>query len=231
MSGLLSIVIPVYNEAALIVEVVSRVRAAPLPGGWTREVIVIDDGSSDGSREVIASLGPFPDLRAFRTDRNHGKGSAIRRGIAEARGEIILLQDADLEYDPADYPGLLAPILDGTARVVYGSRFGGRIEGMHLANRVANLALRWTANLLYGARLTDEATAYKVFRADVLRGMTFRARRFEWCPEVTAKVLRAGLAIHEVPISYRARSVGQGKKIRWWDLLHALWTLVRYRFG
>lgn len=223
-----SIVIPVYNEAAYLAEVVERVRAVTLPGGVRREIVVVDDGSTDGTRAVIGSV-TRGDLRLVVAARNGGKGVAIRLGIAAAKGDVILIQDADLEYDPADHPSILAPILEGRATVVYGSRFLGSISGMSPANRVANIVLRVTTNLLYGSSLTDEATAYKAFRADVLRELTFRARRFEWCPEVTAKCLRAGHRIVEVPVRYRARTVGQGKKIRWWDLAHALWTLLRYR--
>ena len=225
---LVSILIPVYNEAAYVGEVIERVRAVALPPGVAREIIVVDDGSTDGTRAIVESLRG-DDLSLVTSERNGGKGVAIRRGIAAARGDVILLQDADLEYDPAAHPRVLAPILEGTAAIVYGSRFRGEIRGMSPANRLANLILRAATNLLYGSSLTDEATAYKAFRADVLRGLTFRARRFEWCPEVTAKCLRAGHRIVEVPVGYRARSVGQGKKIRWWDLVHALWTLARYR--
>jgi len=225
---LVSIVIPVYNEAAYLAEVVERVRAVTLPAGVWREIVIVDDGSTDGTRSVIGSCYG-PDLRVIVSNQNGGKGVAIRRGIAAAKGDVILIQDADLEYDPADHPDVLAPILEGRAAVVYGSRFLGEITGMSPANRFANIVLRVTTNLLYGSSLTDEATAYKAFRADVLREFTFRARRFEWCPEVTAMCLRAGHRIVEVPVRYRARTVGQGKKIRWWDLAHALWTLLRYR--
>lgn len=226
---LVSVLIPVYNEAAYVAEVVDRVRAVALPYGVLREIVLVDDGSTDGTSDVIRSLAAGGDVRVIVSASNGGKGVAIRRGIAEARGDIILLQDADLEYDPADHPRVLAPILDGRASIVYGSRFRGQISGMSLAHRIANVILRTMTNVLYGASITDEATAYKAFRADVLRGMTFRARRFEWCPEVTAKSLRAGHRIVEVPVRYRARSIRQGKKIRWWDLVHAMWTLLRYR--
>lgn len=225
---LVSVIIPVYNEARYVAEVVERVLRASLPGCLRREIIVVNDGSSDGTERALAAFVTVPEVRIINLTVNHGKGAAIRRGIEAAAGEIILLQDADLEYDPSDHDALLRPMLGGV-EIVYGSRFRGRIVGMRWPNRVANHALRLAVRLLYGVPLTDEATAYKVFRADVLRGMTFRARRFEWCPEVTAKCLRAGYRIVEVPIHYRARSVPEGKKIRWWDLFHALWTLVRYR--
>ena len=225
---LVSILIPVYNEAPYIAEVVQRVRDVPLPLFVSREIVLVDDGSTDGTTELVRSLAS-PDVRVVVARRNGGKGIAIRRGIEEAKGEVILLQDADLEYDPADHPRVLAPILDGVAEIVYGSRFRGRIVGMAWPNRLANVILCAITNVLYGAAITDEATAYKAFRAEILRGMAFRARRFEWCPEVTARSLLAGHRIVEVPIAYRARSVAQGKKIRWWDLLHAIWTLLRYR--
>lgn len=231
ITTLVSVIIPVYNEASYIREVIDRVWNAPLPEGVGREIVVVDDGSSDGTHAALEALARAGRLRLHRSAVNGGKGTAIRLGIEQARGDIILVQDADLEYDPDDHAKLIEPIRSGAAQIVYGSRFLGSIEGMRLANRIANVVLRATANLLYGARLTDEATAYKAFRADVLRDMRFRARRFEWCPEVTAKSLRRGHRIAEVPIRYRARTVAQGKKIRWWDLFHALWTLIRYRFG
>lgn len=226
---LLSVVVPVYNEAPFIREVIDRVRRAELPPGLTREIVAVDDGSTDGTSLVLRELEERGHIRLVRSATNGGKGVAIRRGIASARGDIILIQDADLEYDPDDHAKLVSPIQDGSAAVVYGSRFIGSISGMRLANRVANVVLRLTVNALYGARITDEATAYKAFRADILRGIRFSARRFEWCPEVTAKVLRRGHTVVEVPVRYRARTVAQGKKIRWWDLFHALWTLIRYR--
>lgn len=226
---LVSVIIPVYNEAPYIGEVIDRVRRAPLPPGMTREIIVVDDGSTDGTRSVLEALRHDPGIRVLRHPVNSGKGTAIRVGIAEASGDIIVIQDADLEYDPDELPALLGPIRDGQATIVYGSRFLGSISGMRFPNRLANLILRATVNLLYGSKLTDEATAYKAFRADVLREMRFSAQRFEWCPEVTAKSLRRGHRIVEVPITYRGRTIAQGKKIRWWDLLHAVWTLFRYR--
>jgi len=228
---LLSVVIPVYNEAPYIAEVIERVRRAPLPDGLAREVVIVDDGSTDGTFTALRSFEHLQDVRIYRSEVNGGKGTAIRQGIEKAAGDIILIQDADLEYDPDEHRKLVEPIHEGSAEIVYGSRFRGSIAGMHLANRIANLILRAMVNTLYGARLTDEATAYKAFRADIVRGMTFRARRFEWCPEVTALSLRRGYRITEVPITYRARSAAEGKKIRWWDLLHAMWTLLRYRFA
>jgi len=219
-----SVLIPVYNERDTVAETIARVRASPVE----KEIIVVDDASADDTAGIVASLAG-PDLKLVRQPRNQGKGAAIRRGLEEVSGEIVLIQDADLEYDPADYPALIAPILAGEAAVVYGTR-APRFEGMRWPHRVFNWIAARLANLLYRAGITDEATCYKVFRTEVLRAIPLRCRRFEFCPEVTAKVRKRGLAIREVPVSYHARSVGAGKKIRWWDGVIALWTLIKYRF-
>ena len=219
-----SVLIPVYNERDTVAETIARVRASPVE----KEIIVVDDASTDDTAEIAASLAG-PDLKLVRQSRNQGKGAAIRRGLEEVSGEIVLIQDADLEYDPADYPALIAPILAGEALVVYGTR-APRFEGMRWPHRVFNWIAARLANLLYRAGITDEATCYKVFRTEVLRAIPLRCQRFEFCPEVTAKVRKRGLAIREVPVSYHARSVGAGKKIRWWDGVIALWTLIKYRF-
>jgi len=219
-----SVLIPVYNERDTVAETIARVRASPVE----KEIIVIDDASTDDTAEIVASLAG-PDLKLVRQLRNQGKGAAIRRGLEEVTGEIVLIQDADLEYDPADYPALIAPILAGEAAVVYGTR-APRFEGMRWPHRAFNWIAARLANLLYRAAITDEATCYKVFRTEVLRAIPLRCQRFEFCPEVTAKVRKRGLAIREVPVSYHARSVGAGKKIRWWDGVIALWTLIKYRF-
>ena len=220
----LSVIIPVYNESSTVLETISRVRAAPVP----KEIIVVDDASTDGTPDLVAPL-IASDLKLIRQPHNQGKGAAIRRALTEVTGDIALIQDADLEYDPADYPALIAPILSGEADVVYGTR-APDFRGMRRPHRLFNwLAARLT-NLLYRAAITDEATCYKVFRTDVLRAIPLNCQRFEFCPEVTAKVRKRGLPIHEIPISYQARSVGAGKKIRWWDGVVALWTLLKYRF-
>jgi glycosyltransferase involved in cell wall biosynthesis len=219
-----SVLIPVYNERDTVAETIARVRASPVE----KEIIVVDDASADDTAGIVASLAG-PDLRLVRQLRNQGKGAAIRRGLEEVSGEIVLIQDADLEYDPADYPALIAPILAGEAAVVYGTR-APRFEGMRWPHRAFNWIAARLANLLYRAAITDEATCYKVFRTEVLRAIPLRCQRFEFCPEVTAKVRKRGLAIREVPVSYHARSVGAGKKIRWWDGVIALWTLIKYRF-
>jgi len=219
-----SVIIPVYNESATIVETIARVRASPVG----KEIIVVDDGSTDGTAELAASLAGC-DLKLLRQSHNQGKGAAIRRALPEVTGEIVLIQDADLEYDPSDYAPLIAPILAGDVEVVYGTR-APRFQGMRWPHRVFNWVAAALANLLYRARISDEATCYKVFRTELLRSLPLRCQGFEFCPEVTARIRKRGLAIHEVPIHYEARSVGAGKKIRWWDGVIALWTLVKYRF-
>lgn len=227
-----SIVVPVYNEKPTLAEVLRRVVQAPLPEGCTREVIVVDDGSTDGSGAALDECGlRYGSIVTHHSARNEGKGAALRAGIARASGDIILVQDGDLEYDPQDYVEVLQPIVEGTADVVYGSRFRRSVRGMKPANWLANKLLTLTANLLFDARITDEATAYKAFRATVLGRIELRCQRFEFCPEVTAKLRRLGVTIHEVPISYSPRSIEEGKKIRVSDGFHALATLLRYRFA
>ncbi|HKG18293.1 MAG TPA: glycosyltransferase family 2 protein [Candidatus Limnocylindrales bacterium] len=225
---LLSIIIPVYNEEHHVAEVIRRVRDVPLP----KEIIVVDDGSTDRTidelereREAAGDL-----VIVHQAMVNMGKGTAVRIGLKYARGDVVLIQDSDLEYDPADYPALVEPIRRGEADVVYGNRFHRRIPGMRLKYRLANSILAGVASLLYGQRIRDEATAYKVFRRDVILGLDLHASRFELCPEVTAKVRRAGHRIHHVPIRYEPRTVEQGKKVRLRDAFQAIWTLLWYRF-
>ncbi len=226
-----SIIVPVYNEFRTLARVLARIRQAPLPDGCAREIIVIDDGSTDGTGRILREQADAGIVIARHAGSNRGKGVAIRAGIELASGDIVLMQDGDLEYDPNDYARLLEPILRGDAEIVYGSRFRGHPAGMAWKSRVANRLLTAAANLLYSARITDEATAYKAFRMPVLRGLRLECRRFEFCPEVTAKVRRLGYRICEVPISYNARGIADGKKIRARDGFEALWTLVKYRFA
>jgi len=224
----ISIIIPVYNEVNVLPMVLDRVMKAALPAGCEKEIVIVDDGSTDGTSEVLDRYKSL--VLVHHSVENFGKGAAIRIGIKKATGDIVLIQDGDLEYDPNDYLKVLQPLVDGKETVVYGSRFMGNLQGMKFANWLANKILTLTANVLYQARLTDEATAYKAFRMDVLRSMRLRCLRFEFCPEVTAKARRLGHHIHEVPIRYNARGILEGKKIRWQDGFHAMWTLVKYRF-
>ena len=222
-----SIIIPVYNEFRTFSQVLERVRRAPLPAGCVKEIVVIDDGSTDGTAQAHGEL--LGEVTHWRISHS-GKGSAIRAGIELATGDIVLIQDGDLEYDPNDYARMLEPIVRGEADIVYGSRFLRGPVATALPNRIANRILTAAANLLYGAQLTDEATAYKAFRATVLGRIHLTCRRFEFCPEVTAKVRRLGYRIHEVPVSYNPRGIAEGKKIRARDGWEALWTLLKYRF-
>jgi dolichol-phosphate mannosyltransferase len=223
-----SVIIPVYNEENLIGEVLRRVMQVPI----SKEVIVVDDGSTDGTLSAVEKerreTGDL--IRVHQAMVNMGKGTAIRIGLKYATGDIVLIQDADMEYDPADYPKLLEPILSGRADVVYGNRFHRKIHGMATRYWLANRILATAATLLFGKRIYDEATAYKAFRREVILGLDLHCSRFEFCPEVTAKALRAGHRLEQVPIWYAPRTAAQGKKIKWRDGFHALWTLVWFRF-
>jgi glycosyltransferase involved in cell wall biosynthesis len=225
----LSIVMPVYNESGTLREILKQVRAVELPG-IEKEILVVDDGSTDGSRDVLGEEARAGDLRIFHHEHNSGKGAAVRTGIEQATGDIILIQDADLEYDPRDYPQLIRPIVEGRVTVVYGSRFLGPRKAMLFWHMLGNKLLTLTTNLLYNAILSDMETCYKCFRADVVKGLVLRAKRFELEPEITAKVLKRGHRIFEVPISYYGREYEEGKKIGWRDAPLAFWTLLKYRF-
>jgi dolichol-phosphate mannosyltransferase len=225
-----SIIIPVYNEVHNLREVLDLVLRAPLPEGFTKEVVVVDDGSSDGTNLVVEEYAANGKVTGYHSIENGGKGTAIRKGLALASGDVVLIQDGDLEYDPHDYIRMIVPFACCAAEVVYGSRFRGNAFGMSVKSLLANKTITFVANLLYGAGITDEATAYKAFRANVLRRLLLECKRFEFCPEVTAKVCRMGYHIHEVPIGYHARQFSEGKKIRGWDGVQALWVLLKYRF-
>ena len=219
----LSILIPVYNERATILDILARVQAVP----YEKEIIAVDDGSTDGTRELLAQA---QGVTVLYHDCNRGKGAAIQTALAHATGDIVVIQDADLEYDPRDYKQLIEPIIEGRAKVVYGSRFLGPRMAMFFWHMVANKALTLMTNILYDAILSDMETGYKAFRADVIKGMRLRSHRFDFEPEVTAKVLKRGIRIFEVPISYYGREYSEGKKIGVKDGFIAIWTLLKYRF-
>jgi glycosyltransferase involved in cell wall biosynthesis len=224
----LSVVMPVYNEDRTIVAVIERVLNAPVD--LAKEIIVVDDASTDGTRELLQNMSSG-EIRLVFHDVNRGKGAAIRTGVAHATGDIVLVQDADLEYDPRDYPLLLEPILEGHADVVFGNRFhGGPHRVLYFWHYAANRFLTLLTNLLTGLNVTDMEVGYKVFRRDVLRRLTLTSDRFGFEPEVTVKVAKLGCRIYEVPIRYYGRTYQEGKKITWRDGVAALFHLLRYRF-
>ncbi|HVS74224.1 MAG TPA: glycosyltransferase family 2 protein [Candidatus Acidoferrales bacterium] len=242
---MISVVIPVYNEKNTIVEILRRVLESP----FRTQVVIVDDCSSDGTREILRSLEqqktagaesaaavgggdaiPLANLQFFFQEKNQGKGAALRRGFAEARGEIVLVQDADLEYDPRDYGKLLEPILDGRADVVFGSRFLGGPQRVHYFwHYVANKFLTLLSDLTTNLKISDMETCYKVFRREVLAGIRIKSNRFGFEPEITAKVAKGKWRVYEVPISYAGRTYEEGKKITWKDGVHALWCILRFR--
>jgi len=224
----LSVIVPAYNERDTVGEILRRMRQVELPVGL--EIVVVDDGSTDGTRDALSRFADDT-LRIVRHPRNRGKGAAIRTGLAEATGDLVLIQDADLEYDPGDWPKLLAPLLSGKASVVYGSRFTGERRNMLFWHWVGNRFLSLVTNILYNTTLSDMETCYKLFDRSVLDGMTLNADRFDFEPEVTARVLRRGIRIYEVPISYAGRERDEGKKITWRDGFVSLWTLIKHRFS
>jgi glycosyltransferase involved in cell wall biosynthesis len=224
----LTVVIPAYNERATVEEIVSRVRAV----GLADEIVLVDDGSTDGTRELLAQMAKTdPALRILFHERNLGKGAAVATGIRAAQGDLVLIQDADLEYDPREYPALLKPIEEGKADVVFGSRFlGAPRRPTMFWHMVANQILTLMTNVLYNSILSDMETGYKLFRREVLLAIPLRARRFDFEPEITAKLLKRGARIFEVPISFNPRDYAEGKKIGLKDAFVAIWTLLKYRF-
>jgi glycosyltransferase involved in cell wall biosynthesis len=223
----LSVVIPVFNEKSNIETILKRVKTTKLAS----EIIVVDDGSLDGTRDILKKLDGKNGVRVILHEQNQGKGAAVCTGIKAAKGDVILIQDADLEYSPTDYPALLQPIIDGIADVVYGSRFlGGPRRAVMFWHMIANILLTFMTNILYDTILSDMETGYKVFRRKVIEGMTLRAHRFNFEPEFTAKVLKRHYRIYEVPITFNPRDYSEGKKIKLHDAFEAVWTLLKYRF-
>jgi len=223
-AGCVSVIVPVYNEAAHVDELLASIHASPV----RKEIIIVDDGSTDGTREKLQAMPPIDDVTIVFHEKNCGKGAAIRTALSYARGEYVLIQDSDLEYDPQDYPALLRPLEEGRTNVVYGVRPDRPERGLRFF--LGAKLLTHLANLLYGAGIHDEATCYKVIRRSLVDRVQLECRRFEFCPEITAKLCRMGEGIAEVPISYHPRSAIEGKKIRHSDGWLAIWTLIRYRF-
>jgi glycosyltransferase involved in cell wall biosynthesis len=226
----LSVVVPVYNERATIERVVAAIGAVALPGDLEREIVIVDDCSTDGTRDVLAGLAQRPGIRVVHHEVNQGKGAALRTGFAQVTGDIVVVQDADLEYDPAEHPKLVQPILDGRADVVYGSRFitGKPISPMPLTSVVANRTLTMMSNLCTGLRLTDMETCHKAFRAEVLRKIRVEENRFGFEPEVTAKIAKLKVRVQEVGIGFNGRTYAEGKKITWRDGVRAMRCIVKY---
>ncbi|HQR36697.1 MAG TPA: glycosyltransferase family 2 protein [Blastocatellia bacterium] len=228
---LLSILMPVYNEASTLHEIIAKVEAVNL-GDVRKELIIVDDGSKDGTRELLKDMAESSKHKIYFHGQNMGKGAALRTALHYAEGDIILIQDADLEYDPAEYVELVKPILEGRADVVYGSRLtGGKVaRAFNFWHLLGNKMLTFVTNILYNATLTDMETCYKVFRADVVKNIQIKSNKFDFEPEITAKILKRKYKLYEMPISYYGRDFDEGKKITWKDGFGAIWALVKYRF-
>lgn len=227
----LSILIPVYNEERTVETLINRVLDAPLPGGITREVLITNDRSTDGTAQILKKFEGRKEIRIFHHEKNQGKTGALVTSLRAATGDLILIQDADLEYNPKDYPFLLTPILQGKASVVYGSRRLGSIEKMHWTNNLANRFSNWTLHILFYSSMTDVFTCYKVFRKELLDRFPITSKDFGFDSEITIKLLKAGIPILEVPIHYIARSRAEGKKMSWPRALHMYWSLIKYAFA
>src|SRR6476661_8253373 len=223
---LLSVVMPAYNERDTIEEIIRRVLAVPV----RTELIVVDDGSRDGTRDILGRLAQELPFKLVLQPSNGGKGAALRRGFQEVTGDLVIIQDADLEYSPEEFPELIALICEGRADVVYGSRFLGRHRVFLFTHYAGNRFLTLVTNVLYNTMLTDMETCYKVMRTEVLRSMTLRSNRFGIEPELTAKIFKRGYRVYEIPITYSGRGYGEGKKITWVDGFEAIWTLLKFRF-
>ena len=223
----LSVIVPVYNEERTIATILERVRAVPV----RKEIIVVDDCSTDATREVLQEEVIHDDTRVFLHKTNLGKGGAVRTGLSKVRGDIVIIQDGDLEYDPRDYHALLRPIIEGRAKAVYGSRFLGEHKAMYFWHAVGNKFLTLVTNVLFDTTLSDMETCYKVFTRDISDSLDIKQMRWGIDPEITAKILRQGIRIYEIPISYNGREFWEGKKISWTDGFVILWVLLRYRFA
>jgi len=222
----LSIIIPVYNEKETILKILEKIKNVRL-GNIKKEIIIIDDFSKDGTRELLRKLRKY---KIFFHEKNKGKGSAIRTGLKHSTGNLILIQDADLEYDPNDYPRLIKPILDGKTSVVYGSRFLIKRKARYKVYYLGNIILSWITRILYSRRITDMETCYKIFKKEVIKDINLKAKRFDFEPEITVKIIKKGYKIMEIPIWYKCRAFKEGKKITWKDGVKAIWYLLKYRF-
>jgi dolichol-phosphate mannosyltransferase len=226
---LVSVLVPVYNEAATVGELLRRLLASPYPD---KQIVIVDDGSRDATAQVLRAWAGHSQILILRHEQNRGKGAAIRMALAHATGQIAIIQDADLEYDPNDFPAVIEPIRRGDASAVYGSRYLSPRERLPWSRfRIAVVLLNATVRLLYGLRLTDEATCYKAMPVELMRALDLRAERFDLCPEITAKLCRRGIRIIEVPIRYAPRSARDGKKIGWRDAVGTFWALLKWRFA